>query len=116
MQDESLTRTILLISNSCPSFSHGIGLGCLHAMLHSRRVAWAVISGKQEKTFPASQREGNGYFQPALSIILTASALFLPSSDKLMLSALNSPQPFNKALAGTPALTGYSWLFSAYHA
>ena len=53
-------------------------------------------------------RKATDQRQPARSMSLTASALFSPSADRLIVSALNSPNPLSVSLILTPGLTGYT--------
>ena len=53
------------------------------------------------------------YFHPTSSNILTASVFKAPNWLKLIVSALNVPQLFNKSEGSTSNLTGYSKFDSA---
>src|SRR4030067_892605 len=57
-----------------------------------------------------------GYFQPARSMSLTASALYWPSRCRFKVSALNLPMAARVLLTGMSGRMGYSWLTSADHA
>lgn len=53
-------------------------------------------------------RHGRSYFQPARSMIRTASVLSSPSTSRLTWSALKVPQSVSVGLHATPLFTGYS--------
>src|SRR4029453_11912004 len=53
------------------------------------------------------------YFQPARSMIFSASALFCAKTRALSWSSLKVPSDFSSAESSTPATTGYSELPSA---
>ncbi len=63
--------------------------------------------GVTRKAAPTNKQFFN-YFQPALSITLTASALSSPSFDKFNESALNLPHDVSVSLQSALVSTGYS--------
>ena len=74
------------------------------------------LAGPGDPAQPRDRRHRPGpaaYFQPARSMILSASALFCAKTRALSWSSLKVPSDFSSADSSTPATTGYSELPSA---